>query len=397
MEPYYNLAPINAGASIQSIVEGPSDTKKTKIEAVAMTHIPGAVANGTLEGTRVSAAPHPEVQKKNSEDALWECIGRQFDEESGGFCYESIIKPEVNTFPEMKRFPTRVDIVHDDSSKEIRAADEKIQKLSPAIQYHAFELAYLSEDPEILRLWERWLPYMDVNADEKARLLKAAPTLRYLGYAFACKGDTVHTKYPDAKLLHYRWNKLREKSPDLPELYFTSIDGSARVREFVHAHRTTSGVLSTGEEFIHDHQYHVILSILLILNPWFDSEKGITITYQSFKQDLNLWIGRSYDFVSAQRDKSMEEGNTELTEMLDFIEALISAVIDGVVASRSFEIIYRNSLRHRLDEHIKFTNYKRYFESKNFFKISVIEKVYAFFKTGRRLEDIVDFGLTSRL
>lgn len=327
-----------------------------------------------------------EVQNRSG--ALWECIGRKSDPDSGGYSYDFLIRPEFNDLLPLKEkngFDNR-----ELAPSEI-AVHEKNKELYPAIEKYAREMVYLDSDhPENVEIWRRGeYAKAALETDRKiSRLLARVPTLRQLGYSCESRDDGgVYLKLPDLIMLHSRWNKLRQQRPELPELNLISSRGVASPLDFVNAYLTSTGVLSSGKEFVHDHQFHVIPTIRMML----DTESYIKkkkMTYKDYKQQVVATIKPVCETLIAQKKKI--EGqikrnySEDLKKKLDqyhVLEIALSAVVDELYASDNYESALRK-LDGPLSDTIRIflnrADWKEYFISKGDCTKEAIDNVIKF-------------------
>lgn len=91
--------------------------------------------------------------------------------------------------------------------------------------------------------------------------------LKDFGYGHYSKNGRTYIVLPDQKALNLRFEEYRRKYPELnlQPLVVRSSAGIATDMEYTKAYSEATVLLSTELEFVHDHFYHIILTLLAIL------------------------------------------------------------------------------------------------------------------------------------
>lgn len=166
--------------------------------------------------------------------------------------------------------------------------------------------------------------------------------LQSLGYGYKKDISGVYMDLPDRDVLLARWEKLREKNPDLKPLNILSSNGIAGDVPFALAFITHDGLLSSGEEFVHDHCYHILTLLKYLL--WYKNENGdfvrnIYIEEQKFQ--LSKMINVAYAKITlAERHLKTEKAKGEASSkvlglkksQLAQMKTLLGATADSLSA-----------------------------------------------------------------
>lgn len=261
---------------------------------------------------------------------LWECTKLQADPLGGHICTYRMKDIYNDLTPGQDLMGRR------------KALSEKIDEMYPAVEPVPFSLLYL--DPEIdeeklLKIIKLSQIPAESHADVVSEMLSLrvfAPLLWDLGYSFRYTADGIYISVPDREALLARWEKLRERYPDLPPLNIQSSEGIAGHLDFIKAFFIYDAVLSTGKEFLHDHFYHVIAVIMLIAKS--------STTYRQEKSRMVQVMGKCFrriqiaKLVLEQRVVDIpEEKSLLLTKHLPKIEAALGAKVDLASASLNYK------------------------------------------------------------
>lgn len=256
--------------------------------------------NGPSSSQPLSGALTEEQEISKRSGALWKCIGRT-PNDSGGFIYTLRYRKKYDeeTFGVLGRNC---------------AADNHSEKIYPAAEPYSFTLVFL--DPRILtekyrlikefaktsflggiykffqsgilsgsdkakenlqkNLWKiQKIGSLASHEQMYANEISQHKILIQLGYSIQKrKVDSptnpserrgVYLKLPDETALIALWNQLRLTRPDLPEFKLINSAGIAGDAEFIKAFLEYLALLSSGEEFCHDHISHIIPTLVSIL------------------------------------------------------------------------------------------------------------------------------------
>ncbi|MCB1137006.1 MAG: hypothetical protein KDK78_12120, partial [Chlamydiia bacterium] len=154
--------------------------------------------------------------------------------------------------------------------------------------------------------------------DEHAEQFKA------LGYQW--EGNTLIL--PDRDALQARWEHLRTDRPDLhlPEISIYSCpEGKAEDADFLFAHLRHDAVLSEGDEFVHDHIYHLVPMFRRI----FEDSARYPVSRANLVNDLRFQLGR----IGIYR----QHGSKQMDETIKKIEAILAMQLDGLMAKQTWQ------------------------------------------------------------
>ena len=182
-----------------------------------------------------------EIAQRSGE--FWECLSR----EKGaldGFIYKFRLRDEYDDATP-----------HEEREARAKAAEQKSKKMFPAIELSGSQM--LALDPNV--------PENELRPGT-LKIREHLQILMQLGYRAERKEEGVYLYLPDREALLTNWETLRATHPDLPELTILSSEGIAGDIDYVKAFFTHDGILSTGKEFLHDHQAHILSVIVLILS-----------------------------------------------------------------------------------------------------------------------------------
>ncbi len=218
---------------------------------------------GAAIGTLMASCSFKTAQAASSEDleaiarkqgVLWECIGRQPDE-SGGYIYQYKLRKEFDYVTLEKRggYDQTPDKNGNDELERVEEASfQKFLEMYPAIEFEAniaeVEVPKISQD---------------------------------LGYMKKVNRKGIYISLPDQEALEARYEKMRKMNPELKPLQIFSGEGIADDLTYIEAFLKYDVPLS---EFVHDHMFHVIPTMNLMLScPEYSVEKerlrGIVSTF----------------------------------------------------------------------------------------------------------------------
>lgn len=200
----------------------------------------------------------------------WTCISRRLDE-SGGRIY---------TY----KYNTQIDYV------------DTYESIFPALEPIYGYVKYLSD-----------------GQSKQKKTSDFYTTLQSLGYGYKKEINGASMDLPDRDVLLARWEKLRQKNPDLKPLNILSSDGIAEDVPFALAFITHDGLLSSGEEFVHDHCYHILTLLEYLLAC--KNKNGNFIRNRFFEEEklqLSKMINIAYTKIMlAERNLENEEAKGE--------------------------------------------------------------------------------------
>lgn len=188
---------------------------------------------------------------EQKQGATWECLDRVAD--GPGFIYQFRLKAE---------YDPRGDV----NNHKQAAFTSKLLEIFPAIEPELNQLFLL--DPQ----------KMDQNRKDNAEII-AMKLIQSLGYQYRSDNTGHYLYLPDKEALLARFEKLRETHPHLRALNIISSEGIASDMDFVKAYIAGyDALLSIGTEFVHDHIFHVIPTIkLMLMDPDYDDGKWIIV------------------------------------------------------------------------------------------------------------------------
>ncbi len=230
-----------------------------------------------------------EVNRRSS--VFWECLDRQKND-GAGFIYQSVARAKYDDYlPTTRAF-----------MKSLGSA--KLAELWPDLELSAWEAIALL-GPRVIK---------DANETKREIAIRAKTrehlgALSQLGFKVERKEGKTYLYLPDREALLANWEKLRSQKPELPELTIQSTDNTAEHLAFVATYLNFSALLSTGDKFIHDHLFHIIPTLALILSsPSTYKETKARIvqvlkpTYESLmvrKEARSAWIKNCFPKIEA--------------------------------------------------------------------------------------------------
>ncbi|HEY5259412.1 MAG TPA: hypothetical protein VIJ46_02110, partial [Rhabdochlamydiaceae bacterium] len=297
-------------------------------------YIPPAVAGSAVEPSQApskisqlwtkatawlsTSTPVKSIQVEQQEIAqrsgeFWECLSREKGA-LGGFIYKFRLQGDFDDVTPNENRAART-----------KAAEQKSKKMFPAIELTGSQM--LALDPNV--------PESELRPGT-LKIREHLQILMQLGYRAERKEDGVYLYLPDREALLTNWETLRATHPDLPELTILSSEGIAGDIDYVKAYFTHDGILSTGKEFLHDHQAHILSVIVLILSSGKPSDVlGQNPTYRMEKSRMVLLLGKAYRRVMIARElcktnflKVPDEELALLKKHLPKIEATLGSFAD---------------------------------------------------------------------
>ncbi len=296
---------IPSAAAIQAVegVQSPSKISQLWTKATAWLSTPTPVKSIQIE--------QQEIAQRSGE--FWECVSREKCPRAG-FVYKFRLRDDFD------------DVTPDENrAARAKAADQKSKKMFPAIELTGTQM--LALDPNVP---ESKLKSGTLKIREHVELLMQ------LGYRTEWKEDGVYLYLPDREALLANWEILRAADPELPELTIQSSEGIASDIDYVKAYFTHDGVLSTGKEFLHDHQAHILSVVVLILSSEKPSDElGRNPAYRMEKSRIVRLLGKAYRRVMIAQElcrtnflKLSEEELALLKKHLPKIEATLGSFAD---------------------------------------------------------------------
>ena len=154
--------------------------------------------------------------------------------------------------------------------------ESQFQKVFPSMGSNDSLASYVSTDREeeqdlVKELQSHALEsYNTINLSDEQR-----EQLRTLGFEVSIGEDnTITLIAPDRDLLMHNYQELRQTHPELPPLTINVVAGLSDDRSFIESYLRCDFLLSAGEEVLHDLYFHVIPTLLRIL------EKNPDLSYQ---------------------------------------------------------------------------------------------------------------------
>lgn len=251
------------------------------------------------------------ISKKSG--ALWECIECSRGS-LGGHVYVFRLQDECD---DVTREETR--------QQNYEAAKERSCRVFPAIELLGSHMAFL--DPTVPA---------EVRTAKYGVSIEIMDTLHRLGYECAIIDHGVYLKFPDREALLARWKELREECQELPILDIVSSAGIAEHIPFIESFLTHDALLSTGKEFVHDHMFHVIPTLVLAL-----SSVGKEVPYEKAKAKSRKAVAYLYRRLMVvkqiiERDRIKldvpSKPVTALRKNIEKIELVLGGVVDNLGA-----------------------------------------------------------------
>lgn len=232
-----------------------------------------------LDGAKIFQEEADKIDIEKHSGIFWECVDKTASI-LGGYIYHFIAREEYNDFSP-----------HPDRSKRIKSVRDKKAEIYPAIESSADDVwAFCNQKESFPVKLKNLMDGVSRRAQElfftkecsereqgvlKTHLesvwensRKQREITEKLGYnTYMDEKYCIHLTFPDVEALHNHWKCLQAKSPEmnLPDLDVVTSPGIASDLAFVDAYRKHDALLSTGNEFVHDHQVHVTSRILRMM------------------------------------------------------------------------------------------------------------------------------------
>lgn len=297
-----------------------------------------------LDYLRTQPSEAEQISKKDS--ALWECMSRK-PNKGKGHLYTFKLKEEFNILkPNEYQGDGSSDSGKDYENGEklnkdaILNLNKKYQEIFPAI-----------ESSEL---------HQNINDYD-------SPVFHLLGYDSKIINNEIYIALPDREALDHNWKKLREKRPDLPALSFISSDGIAGDMDFVEAYISHDGLLSDGEEFIHDHGSHLMPALhLMYSHPQSYPKLKYQLVMQSIIETYsNLLTIKHADLQGELKDSVLVKEIQSLQNKQHILETILGAYVDTV--SSLVDVNMLSQIEGGLQSNLSFINvkdWKKYFNKR---------------------------------
>lgn len=260
-----------------------------------------ALAGSSANNNDPNLLFHPKMTKDQEKmakksGALWECVKREREAEGSLYTFRYRDEYRLNN----------------------EKAHQKIDCLYPAVEETSFGLLYL--DPRVCSVQqkkliersarmnfyrtmsrsEKYQPILQLFANDATKAIEYAwnhtetstknkfvenykndtldfikhhRALAELGYSLREQTTNlpeepsgIYLTLPSRKMLQFRWKQFASSRPNLPsELDIGRCEGVAEDCKFVYEYFKRFALLSSGEEFCHDHFFHVIRQIVCVL------------------------------------------------------------------------------------------------------------------------------------
>ena len=267
---------------------------------------------------------------------LWECVGRS-PSRFGGYIYHFQSKEPYNDWTPHKELEIR----KTNAAKKVTEIQPAVESPPSNIIRYALNLdveqyVHLEAQKQLKELTDEYGESFDTHFPDVSALTKAlydketlsiqgfqqeAKALEPLGYRVLEINGQISIEFPDRQALLGAWQNLKEKHPEknLPNLDILSIDGIAGDLAFTEAYFTHDVLLSTGQEFCHDHFSHVMIRLLRML-------KGSS-SYQSEKTGLLQWIRPVYRAIHIAKRVESTNNAKEHWDHLCFIPGMLTDIL----------------------------------------------------------------------
>jgi hypothetical protein len=186
----------------------------------------------------------------------WECLDRLPDEQ--GYIYLFRLKNACDPTLDPAK-----------AQEAERVFSERMVELYPAVEPDLGRVLLLDPEMDV----PQWLKRNNVDArtqqqfiDKLTSDVQTMKIIQSLGFRYKSDATGHYLYLPDREALTARLIKLREKIPAAKVFNIVSSDGIATDSEFTKAYLAGyDALLSSGPEFIHDHFYHIIPALQLML------------------------------------------------------------------------------------------------------------------------------------
>ena len=246
-----------------------------------------------VESPKVVPSKTPEQEELDAiaqkQGGVWECIGREPDE-NGGYIYHFKLKEPYDNASCQLKDGFDIEEQNDDIEARFQAYYKKSAEIFPAAEPN---LQFLIDDASLLR--------------------------QDLGYSLKYDKSGIYLSLPDKEALEARLEKLSKFDPRFSNIKILASDGVADDLEFIKAYLTYDLLLSSGKEFVHDHTAHLIRTIGLMTNRHFHYERD------RFREKISKLLDRIELVKNGDRD--------DLKSQLPKIITAIAANVDFAWAS----------------------------------------------------------------
>jgi len=308
--------------------------------------------------------PTQKTEKEECEarsGAFWECVGRK-PSKFGGYIYLFKIREEYNDFTLGPGLSTRANDVKKKRAEifpalEVSANDGivtydityDIEEQIKSRTKYAFDVEFevkkdlisACPDSEIQAIKDDLQTNIEnairagitFNAKLRIPFRKNAKTLQEIGYQFSEKNGQVFKEAPDREALLGAYHNLKEIHPERtwPDFQITSSEGIADDESYALAH-FTGGLLSTGFEFNHDLDSHIVPR----LHRLFEG----TDYYQKTERELIHHVFSVYKKIYIAKEQN--PGLRKYSEKLNFLL--------GMTADTLFSLSPADQLENKLTD-----------------------------------------------
>jgi len=227
---------------------------------------------------------------------LWDCIGRDPDE-YGGYIYHYKLKEKYDDDSyQVRKGDMTSDAHYRSLYRKRRKIDLKNSEIFPAIEPSGSGVVYALLYP----IWQN------------------------LGYSYKNDKSGFYLSLPDKEALEARFEKLRETRPGLQPLKIASSEGVADDLSFIEAYLKFDVLLSSSKEFVHDHFFHVMRTIdLMLFEP----------SYPDERQRIREIVSKVLLSIKIAEEEIDKNKLTDLKGDLDKIITAVGAEVDDVWAT----------------------------------------------------------------
>lgn len=265
-----------------------------------------SIASWLFNSLFEAASEHSNHEELNAiaqkQGVLWECIGRTRNE-TGGYIYHFRLRKEYDF--DSHKLEENYDEDQSDLIVELRgdASMKKIEEIFPA-----------GEPTEV------------------SDILELAPQIRQdLGYGYRYDKSGIYLSFPDKEALEANFEKLRRFAfGNLEPLKICPSEGVADDLSFLKAYVDFDVLLSSDKEFVHDHFFHVIPTLHLM----------ITESQYAYERDrVRKIVTKLYQrIILAEKEGSLKE---HLPQTI----TAIAAAVDSIWAIRTIKDLQRIKMK----------------------------------------------------
>lgn len=290
-------SPYFDNSSLQKII-----TLGTKLEKVLGAHL-----TEKIESKLQDIASHS--------GQIWECVDR-VPNETGGYTYVYRLRDEFDDLTPGPDLNVRKQRILDKTKEMFPAVEPsgtEILRLDPTqdrgmiidqIVEKSLNVFLNSLDPMTRMIIDSFISSMrETLRAAKTAEDKMYPVLNRLGYSLSTDAKEEKGHYltlPDRETVIARWEKLREEQPHLPPFDILPSEGIADDVAFVNANLTHDTLLSSGQEFVHDHLLHIMPNLMLRLE--ISSSPQAQKNYSETKDHVVKMIADEYRSVMMFKD-----------------------------------------------------------------------------------------------